>query len=173
MKDGEELSSFQYRTGTRCPAFTECGQKPASRRPIAHIFISSVQSLSRVQLFATPWTAACQASPVHHQLPSPEFTHIFMEPTKASGEETPQRPLHLGPAALGPPPSHSSFQTQMTHPGPSGQEGDQSRWPCPASVSTFAEQRLGSQRGEARPVRLGLSTFCLYESANSFPGPAQ
>ena len=24
--------------------------------------ISSVQSLSRVQLFATPWTAACQAS---------------------------------------------------------------------------------------------------------------
>ena len=25
-------------------------------------FISSVQSLSRVQLFATPWTAACQAS---------------------------------------------------------------------------------------------------------------
>ena len=27
-----------------------------------HICISSVQSLSRVQLFATPWTAACQAS---------------------------------------------------------------------------------------------------------------
>ena len=25
-------------------------------------FISSVQSLSRVQLFVTPWTAACQAS---------------------------------------------------------------------------------------------------------------
>ena len=25
-------------------------------------FISSVQSLSRVRLFATPWTAACQAS---------------------------------------------------------------------------------------------------------------
>ena len=24
--------------------------------------VSSVQSLSRVQLFATPWTAACQAS---------------------------------------------------------------------------------------------------------------
>ena len=27
-----------------------------------NIFISSVQSLSRVQLFATPWIAACQAS---------------------------------------------------------------------------------------------------------------
>ena len=27
------------------------------------ILFSSVQSLSRVQLFATPWTAACQASP--------------------------------------------------------------------------------------------------------------
>ena len=27
-----------------------------------HILVSSVQLLSRVQLFATPWTAACQAS---------------------------------------------------------------------------------------------------------------
>ena len=27
-----------------------------------NIFTASVQSLSRVQLFATPWTAACQAS---------------------------------------------------------------------------------------------------------------
>ena len=26
------------------------------------VFLKSVQSLSRVQLFATPWTAACQAS---------------------------------------------------------------------------------------------------------------
>ena len=29
---------------------------------LTHIYISSVQSLSRVQLFATPWTAARQAS---------------------------------------------------------------------------------------------------------------
>ena len=29
---------------------------------------SSVQLLSHVRLFATPWTAACQAFPVHHQL---------------------------------------------------------------------------------------------------------
>ena len=36
---------------------------------------SSVQSLSCVQLFATPWTAAHQAS-VHHQLPESTQTHI-------------------------------------------------------------------------------------------------
>ena len=29
---------------------------------MASVFVSSVQSFSRVQLFATPWTAACQAS---------------------------------------------------------------------------------------------------------------
>ena len=38
---------------------------------------SSVQSLSRVRLFATPWTAACQASSVHHQLPEFTQTHIY------------------------------------------------------------------------------------------------
>ena len=36
--------------------------------------VSSVQSLSLVQLFATPWTAACQAS--HHQLPESTQTHV-------------------------------------------------------------------------------------------------
>ena len=36
---------------------------------------SSVQSLSRVQLFATPWITARQASPVHHQLPESTQTH--------------------------------------------------------------------------------------------------
>ena len=35
--------------------------------------ISSVQLPSHVQLFATPWTAACQASPSHHLLP--ELAH--------------------------------------------------------------------------------------------------
>ena len=34
----------------------------------------SVQSLSPVWLFATPWTAACQAS--HHQLPKLAQTHV-------------------------------------------------------------------------------------------------
>ena len=35
---------------------------------------SSVQLLSRVQLFAAPWTAARQA--VHHQLPEFTQTHV-------------------------------------------------------------------------------------------------
>ena len=41
---------------------------------------SSVQSLSRVRLFATPWTVAHQASmpgfPVHHQFPELAQTHV-------------------------------------------------------------------------------------------------
>ena len=38
---------------------------------------SSVQSLSRVQLFATPWTACCTPGlPVHHQIL--EFTQTLM-----------------------------------------------------------------------------------------------
>ena len=37
------------------------------------IYISSVQSLSHVRLFATPWTAAL---PVHHQLPELTQAHI-------------------------------------------------------------------------------------------------
>ena len=36
----------------------------------------SVQSLSHVQLFATPWTAAHQAFPVHHQLLEFTQTHV-------------------------------------------------------------------------------------------------
>ena len=40
-------------------------------------FFSSVQSLSCVQLFVTPWTAARKASlPVHHPLPEFTQTHI-------------------------------------------------------------------------------------------------
>ena len=38
---------------------------------------SLVQSLSHVRLFATPWTAACQAFlGVHHQLPEFTQTHV-------------------------------------------------------------------------------------------------
>ena len=37
-------------------------------------WFSSVQSLSRVQLFATPWTVACL--PIHHQLPESTQTHV-------------------------------------------------------------------------------------------------
>ena len=38
--------------------------------------LSSVQLLSHVQLFPTPWTAACQGFPVHHQLPELAQTHV-------------------------------------------------------------------------------------------------
>ena len=37
---------------------------------------SSVPSLSHVRLFATPWTAAHQASLVYHQLPELAQTHV-------------------------------------------------------------------------------------------------
>ena len=40
------------------------------------IQFSSVQSLSRVQLFVTLWTAACPGFPVHHQLPELTQTHV-------------------------------------------------------------------------------------------------
>ena len=36
----------------------------------------SVQSLCRVRLFMTPWTAACQASLSHHQFPELAQTHV-------------------------------------------------------------------------------------------------
>ena len=35
-----------------------------------------IQSLSRVQLVVTPWTAACQASLVPHHLPELAQTHV-------------------------------------------------------------------------------------------------
>ena len=38
--------------------------------------ISSVQSLSRVQLFGTPWTAGCQASLSITKLPEFTQTHV-------------------------------------------------------------------------------------------------
>ena len=41
------------------------------------IQFSSVQSLSRVRLFATPWSTACQASPVHHQPLEFTQTHVI------------------------------------------------------------------------------------------------
>ena len=39
------------------------------------ILFSSVQLLRRVWLFVTPWTAACQGFPVHHQLLELSQTH--------------------------------------------------------------------------------------------------
>ena len=39
-------------------------------------WLSSVQSLSHVQLFETAWTAAQPSFPVHHQLPELTQTHV-------------------------------------------------------------------------------------------------
>ena len=42
------------------------------------LFCQSVQSLSRVRLFATPWITARQASLSHHQLPEFTQTHVHL-----------------------------------------------------------------------------------------------
>ena len=44
-------------------------------KSLGPVQISSVQSLSCVQLFETPWTEACPGLPVHHQLPEFTQTH--------------------------------------------------------------------------------------------------
>jgi len=49
---------------------------------------NSVQSLSRVRLFATPWTVTLQAS-VHHQLPKLIQTNVY----RVSDAIQPSRPL--------------------------------------------------------------------------------
>ena len=40
------------------------------------ICFSSVQALSYIRLFVTPWTAAMTGLPVHHQLPESTQTHV-------------------------------------------------------------------------------------------------
>ena len=42
--------------------YTTCNTHMTTARAIPLVQFSSVQSLSRVQLFVTPWTGACQAS---------------------------------------------------------------------------------------------------------------
>ena len=55
---------------------------PLSRDPLFPLhflplgWFSSVQLLSRVRLFVTPWTAACLGLPVHRQLPKFIQTHV-------------------------------------------------------------------------------------------------
>ena len=48
-----------------------------------------VQSLNHVWPFATPWTATCQAFPVHHQCPELAQTHVHW----VSGAIQPSDPL--------------------------------------------------------------------------------
>ena len=70
------------RTSNRLPCLlTRCspvGGKlvPYLRLRVVFFLFSSVQSLSCVRLFATPWTAACQASPSIHQLLEFTQTHV-------------------------------------------------------------------------------------------------
>ena len=71
---------------------------------------SSVQSLSHVQLFATPWIAAHQASlSIHHQLPEPKLMSI--ELVMLSSHLILCRPLLLLPPI---PPSIRVFSNEST-----------------------------------------------------------
>ena len=66
---------------------------------------SSVQSLSRVRLFVTPWTAARPGLPVHHQLPEFTQTHVC----QVGDAIQPSHPLS-SPSPPAPNPSqHQSF----------------------------------------------------------------
>ena len=73
---------------------------------LTHIYISSVQSLSRVRLFSTPWTAARQASlSITNSRRSPKLVSI--ESVMPSSHLILCRPLLLLPPI---PPSISLFQ---------------------------------------------------------------
>ena len=68
-KENKSKSSYPLVLGiTKFPA-SQCTGFSLS------VQFSSVQSLSRVQLFATPWIAACNVAIVHHQLPEFTQTH--------------------------------------------------------------------------------------------------
>ena len=70
---------------------------------------SSVQSLSRVQLFATPWTAACQASLSTNSQSSPKF--MCIESVMPSSHLILCRPLLFLPPT---PPSIRVFSNEST-----------------------------------------------------------
>ena len=69
--------------------------------------ISSVQSLSQVQLFVTPWNCSTPGLPVHHQLP--EFTQTHFH--QVSDAIQPSHPLSSpSPPAANPSQHQSLFQ---------------------------------------------------------------
>ena len=78
MEMQEPIGKFQFKASVVCRAL---GRGSSIRPSLPHSFMitswifSSVQSLSRVRLFATPWTAAHQAS---LSITSPRTLHIFM-----------------------------------------------------------------------------------------------
>ena len=68
-------SGLQMLTFLSCPNMAERRRKPSGL--FSSVQFSSVQSLSRVRLFATPWIAACQASlPITNSQSSPKPTSI-------------------------------------------------------------------------------------------------
>ena len=70
---------------------------------------SSVQSLSRVQIFATPWIAAHQAS-FHHQLPEFTQTHVH----RVGNAIQPSHPLSSPYLPAPSPPSIRVFSNEST-----------------------------------------------------------
>ena len=73
------FSRQEYWSGLPCPLpgdLPDPGIKPASLMS-PHWQFSSVQLLSRLRLFATPWAAVCQASlPITNSWSSLKFTSI-------------------------------------------------------------------------------------------------
>ena len=92
---------------------------------------SSVQLPSHVQLFVTPWTAACQASQsIHHQLPELAQTHVH----RVGDAIQPSQPL-LSPS----PPVFSLSQHQALFQGVSSLHQVSKYWSFSFSISTSNE----------------------------------
>ena len=90
-------------------AFIPLPRKQGLQRHIYALnLFSSVQSLSRVPLFATPWIAARQASlSIHHQLPEFTQTHVL----RVGDAIQPSHPLSFPfPPAPNPSQHQSLFQ---------------------------------------------------------------
>ena len=89
------LITISYSNILNCPkyAFYSCFAQIRSHLESLNAsscgLFSSVQSLSHVRLFATPWIVTCQASLVHHQLPEFTQTHIH----RVSDAIQPSHPL--------------------------------------------------------------------------------
>ena len=84
--------------------FPVCPKGPQYRVKIP-IQFSSVQSLSRIQLFVTPMNHSTPGLPVHHQLPEFTQTHVH----RVDDAIQPSHPLS-SPSPLAPNPSqHQSF----------------------------------------------------------------
>ena len=89
----------------------ESGKGYSDRRILSgHVQFSSVQSLSRVQLFATPWIAACQASLSITNSQS-SLRLMSIEPVMPSSHLILWRPLLLLPPI---PPSIRLFPNEST-----------------------------------------------------------